>query len=158
MSAILPISVDDLLSGRSIESVRVEFKASWSPDTTGFQVLKTICAFANDHQNLNGGYVIVGVAESKGRVERPPVGLGSAEIEAAQRWIRGRCKTLRPGYTPIFSPEALDGREVLVVWVPPSDERPHRAPDDPAPARDGNTGSVSGRKPWTRKLRAGSRR
>ena len=131
MSAILPISVDDLLGGRSIESVRVEFKASWSPDTTGFQVLKTICAFANDHQNLNGGYVIIGVAESKGRIERPPVGLGSAEIEAAQRWIRGRCKALQPGYTPIFSPEALDGREVLVVWVPPSDERPHRAPDGP---------------------------
>ena len=131
MSAILPISVDDLLGGRSIESVRVEFKAIWSPDTTGFPVLKTICAFANDHQNLNGGYVIIGVAESKGRIERPPVGLGSAEIEAAQRWIRGRCKALQPGYTPIFSPEALDGREVLVVWVPPSDERPHRAPDGP---------------------------
>ena len=131
MSAILPISVDDLLGGRSIESVRVKFKAIWSPDTTGFPVLKTICAFANDHQNLNGGYVIIGVAESKGRIERPPVGLGSAEIEAAQRWIRGRCKALQPGYTPIFSPEALDGREVLVVWVPPSDERPHRAPDGP---------------------------
>ena len=131
MSAILPISVDDLLGGRSIESVRVEFKASWSPDTTGFQVLKTICAFANDHQNLNGGYVIIGVSESKGRIERPPVGLSSAEIEAVQRWIRGRCKALQPGYTPIFSPEALDGREVLVVWVPPSDERPHRAPDGP---------------------------
>ena len=135
MSAILPISIDDLLSGRSIESVRVEFKASWSPDTTGFQVLKTICAFANDHQNLNGGYVIIGVAESKGRIERLPVGLGSAEIEAAQRWIRGRCKAMQPGYTPIFSPEALNGREALVVWVPPSDERPHRAPDGPDAGR-----------------------
>ena len=36
---------------------------------------------------------------------------------------------MQPGYTPIFSPEALDGREALVVWVPPSDERPHRVPD-----------------------------
>lgn len=131
MSAILPINVDDLLSDRSVESVRVEFKASWNADTTGFQVLKTICAFANDHQNLNGGYVVVGVAESGGRAERPPVGLSSAEIEAAQRWIRGRCKAMQPGYTPILSPEVLDGRDVLVVWVPPSDERPHRAPDGP---------------------------
>ena len=131
MSAILPIGIKDLLGGRSIESVRVEFKASWNPDTTGFQVLKTVCAFANDHQNLNGGYVVIGVAESDGRAERPPVGLSSAAIEAAQRWIRGRCKAMQPGYTPILSPEELDGRGVLVVWVPPSDERPHRAPDGP---------------------------
>ena len=72
MSAILPISVDDLLGGRSIESMRVELKASWSPDTTGFQVLKTICAFANDHQHLNGGYVIIGVAEPRfGLLKKP---------------------------------------------------------------------------------------
>ena len=36
MSAILPIDVDDLLRNRSIESVRVEFKAGWNPDT-GYQ-------------------------------------------------------------------------------------------------------------------------
>ena len=82
MSAILPISIDDLLSGRSIESVRVEFKASWSPDTTGFQVLKTICAFANDHQNLNGGYVIIGVAESKGDY------IGECRNQPARRGFR----------------------------------------------------------------------
>ena len=135
MSAILPINVDDLLRGRGVESVRVEFKASWNPDTTGFQALKTICAFANDYQNLNGGYVVIGVAESGGRAERPPVGLTGEEIDAAQRWIRGRCTALRPGYTPILSPEVLDGRDVLIVWAPPSDERPHRAPDGPGGGR-----------------------
>ena len=135
MSAILPISVDDLLAGRSIELVRVELKASWHPDTTGFQVLKTVCAFANDHQNLNGGYVVIGVSESQGRGERPPVGLSGTDLDAAQRWIRGHCKAMRPGYAPIFSPETLDGREVLVIWVPPSDERPHRAPDGPGDGR-----------------------
>ena len=131
MSAILPVSVDDLLGGRSIESVRVEFKASWDSDTTGFQVLKTVCAFANDHQNLNGGYVVVGVAESTGRAKRPPVGLSGTDIDAAQRWIRGRCQAMQPSYAPILSPETLDDREVLVIWAPPSDERPHRAPDGP---------------------------
>ena len=131
MSVILPINAADLLTGRSIESARVGFKARWKVDTTGFQVLKTICAFANDHQNLNGGYIVIGVAESEGRAERRPVGLSSAEIEAAQRWIRGRCKAIQPGYTPILSPETLDGAEVLVVWVPPSDDRPHRAQDGP---------------------------
>ena len=135
MSAILPINVDDLLRGRGIESVRIEFKASWNPDTTGFQVLKTICAFANDYQSLNGGYVVIGVAESGGRAVRPPVGLGGGEIDEAQRWIRGRCAAMRPGYTPILSPEVLEGRDVLVVWAPPGDERPHRAPDGPGTGR-----------------------
>ena len=129
MTATLPINADDLLCGRSIESVRIEFKASWSHATTGVQVLKTICAFANDCQNLNGGYVVIGVAESKGRAERPPAGLSAADIHDAQRWIRGRCRAMRPGYVPILSPEALDGRDILVVWAPASDDRPHRAPD-----------------------------
>ena len=129
MTATLPINADDLLCGRSIEFVRIEFKASWSRDTTGVQVLKTICAFANDYQNLNGGYIVIGVAESKGRAERPPAGLSAADIHDAQRCIRGRCKAMRPGYTPILSPESLDGRDILVVWVPASDDRPHRAPD-----------------------------
>ena len=131
MRSILPINVEDLLRGRSIESARVEFKASWNPQTTGFQVLKTICAFANDLQSLNGGYVVIGVAESEGRAARPVAGLSGAEIEDAQKWIRGRCKAMQPGYVPIFSPEALDGRDVLVVWAPASEDSPHRAPDGP---------------------------
>ena len=136
MRSILPINVDDLLRGRPIESARIEFKASWNPDTTGFQVLKTVCAFANDLQSLNGGYVVIGVAESEGRAVRPVAGLSGTEIDAAQKWIRGRCKAMQPGYAPILSPEVLDGRNVLVVWVPASEDSPHRAPDG---SRDGRS-------------------
>ena len=135
MRPILPINVDDLLRGRPIESARVEFKAGWNPDTTGFQVLKTVCAFANDLQSLNGGYVVIGVAESEGRAVRPVAGLSGAGIDEAQRWIRGRCKAMRPGYSPILSPEVLDGRDVLVVWAPASEDSPHRAPDGPGDGR-----------------------
>ena len=70
MSSILPINLDNLLYCRGVESERVEFKASWNPDTTGPQVLKTICAFANDYHNLNGGYVVIGVGE-RGRAGGP---------------------------------------------------------------------------------------
>lgn len=92
MSAILPINLDDLLYCRSVESERVEFKASWDPATTGPQVLRTICAFANDLHNLNGGYVVIGVAERDGRAALPVAGLSGREVEAAQQWIRGRCR------------------------------------------------------------------
>ena len=100
MSAILPINLDDLLQCRGVESERVEFKASWDPDTTGPQVLRTICAFANDYHNLNGGYIVIGVAEADGRAKLPPAGLSAAQVEAAQQWIRGNCNRLDPPYPP----------------------------------------------------------
>jgi ATP-dependent DNA helicase RecG len=56
MSSVLPIHVERLLHNEGIESVRVELKATWDPETTGPQVLETLCAFANDLQHLNGGY------------------------------------------------------------------------------------------------------
>ena len=130
MSRILPINLDALLHCRGVESERVEFKASWDPDTTGVQVLQTICAFANDYHNLNGGYIVIGVAERDGRAALPPVGLSAEEVEAAQQWIRGNCNRLDPHYPPILSPETVDDRLLLVVWAPASEMRPHRAPTE----------------------------
>lgn len=128
MSTILPVNLDDLLHQRSVESARVEFKASWS-EHTGSQVLRTVCAFANDYQNLNGGYIVMGVAEQNGQAVLPPAGLGAEDVERAEKWLRGRCKAMNPAYDPIFSPELVADRLVLVLWVPASENRPHRAPD-----------------------------
>ena len=136
MSTILPINLDNLLYGRGVESERVEFKASWDPRTTGPQVLRTICAFANDYHNLNGGYLVVGVEERDGRAVLPPSGLRADEVEQAQKWIRGNCNRLDPRYQPVLSPETVEGRSILVVWAPASDVKPHRAPDaDAGPGR-----------------------
>ena len=128
MSRILPINLEDLLYCRGVESERVEFKVSWDPATTGHQVMRTICAFANDYHNINGGYVGIGVGERDGRAVLPPAGLSAAEVEAAQKWIRGRCNRIDPPYPPILSPEIVGGRTILVVWAPASEMRPHRAP------------------------------
>jgi hypothetical protein len=49
----LPINIDDLLHGRSVEWERLEFKRGWNP----LDVLHTACAFANDFHNLGGGYI-----------------------------------------------------------------------------------------------------
>ena len=130
MSKILPINLEDLLYCRGVESERIEFKASWDPKTTGFQVLKTICAFANDLHNLNGGYVVIGVRESEGQAVLPPSGLSSEEIEFAQKWISGHCTRLNPPYHPVLSPEVIDDRRILVVWAPASEMRSaHRVPE-----------------------------
>jgi ATP-dependent DNA helicase RecG len=129
MTSILPINLGDLLHFRGVESPRVEFKASWDEKTTGAQVIRTICAFANDFQNLNGGYIVIGVAEQDGAAVLPPKGLTSAEVEQAQHWIRGRCNTIDPVSQPVLSPEMVDGQSILVVWAPGSQLRPHQAPE-----------------------------
>ena len=126
---VLPINVENLLHAQGVESARLEFKASWDAATTGVQVIKTICAFANDLQNLNGGYIVIGVAEKDGRADLPPKGLAENELDDIQRWLRGNCNRIDPIYQPIFSPEKVDGKWILVIWVPGSDIRPHQAPD-----------------------------
>lgn len=129
MSAILPINVDDLLRLQGVESARVEFKASWDEKSAGSQVIRTICAFANDFQNLNGGYIVIGVAEQDGAAILPAKGLSQKEIEDAQKWVRGRCNAIDPVYQPVLSPEVHEGQRILVVWAPGSQARPHQAPE-----------------------------
>lgn len=126
----LSIGIDTLLEG-GVESARLKLKASWDPETTGHQVLKTICAFANDLYNLNGGYLVIGLQEAGGAAVRPARGLSAHDLEAAQKWIRGNCKRIEPGYMPLLLPREVDGQQVLVVRATVSDNRPHQAPDGP---------------------------
>ena len=71
MSGKLPIKLDDLLRQRTVEGERIEYKAGWNPDA----VVRTLCAFANDFENLGGGYVIIGQdCDADGRPVFPPVG------------------------------------------------------------------------------------
>lgn len=129
MSSILPININDLLHLSGVESPRVEFKASWDEKTTGVQVLRTICAFANDFQNLNGGYIVIGVADANGTAVLPPQGLEPQQLESIQIWLRGRCNTVDPLYQPVLSPEVFEGKHLLVIWAPGGQVRPYQAPE-----------------------------
>ena len=55
MSSKLPISLEDLLRQRKVEGKRIEDKMGWNPGP----IMRTLCAFANDFENLGGGYVII---------------------------------------------------------------------------------------------------
>ena len=130
MPSALPINIRDLLYARGIEQERVEFKSSWNDGPTAEQVVRTLCAFANDYHNVNGGYVVLGVEDAHGMAKLPPAGLHPEELEAIQQRLRVLCKTrIDPEYQPLMSPEIVDGRHILVLWAPGSDNRPHRAPD-----------------------------
>ena len=53
----IPINIDDLINQRVVESTRIEFKSDWNPNP----IIHSICAFANDIDNVGGGYIIIGV-------------------------------------------------------------------------------------------------
>lgn len=58
---MLPINVKALLDAREIESSRIEYKRNWNPA----KCIRTICAFANDIEDQDGGYILIGVEEKK---------------------------------------------------------------------------------------------
>ncbi|MBL8177774.1 MAG: ATP-binding protein [Bryobacterales bacterium] len=91
---LLPFNLDNLLNPAKTEDVRVEFKAGWDHHIKD-AVTRTICAFANDLLNLNGGYLILGIEDAAGRPVLPPRGL-SGDLEAVQKEIRGQCKRIEP--------------------------------------------------------------
>jgi predicted HTH transcriptional regulator len=77
----LPININDLLTARTVEWERLEFKAGWNPEAA----LHTICAFANDFHNLGGGYIIIGVEEKNGLPVLPPKGIPASQIDKIQK-------------------------------------------------------------------------
>ena len=58
----IPVNINELLHAKAVESSRIEFKADYNPAP----ILRTICAFANDIDNMGGGYIVIGVEEEKG--------------------------------------------------------------------------------------------
>jgi ATP-dependent DNA helicase RecG len=124
-----PFNPEDLVHRRIVENHRVELKASWNDDIKAATV-RTVCAFANDLLNLNGGYVVLGVEESGGRPVLPPRGLGEMDLERVQKEVYGACKLIEPEYQPILFPVELEGRPILIVWAPGGDLRPYQAPED----------------------------
>jgi len=125
---ILPISLDDLLHARSVEMVRRELKKTWSEPILD-QVIRTVCAFANDFFNLNGGYIVLGVEEQDGLPILPPYGLEDCNLDEIQKEIRGQCKRIDPEYQPIISPELYQDKQIAIIWCPAGDVRPYHAPE-----------------------------
>jgi ATP-dependent DNA helicase RecG len=126
--SILPINLEDLIHTRCVESERVEFKKTWS-EAIRKAVIKTISAFANDLHNLNGGYIVLGIDENRGKAMLPPEGLDNFDLDEIQKEIRGNCKRIDPEYQPVLAPETFMGKSILVIWAPAGDTRPYQAPN-----------------------------
>lgn len=120
----LLVDINDLLNRRKVESDRIEFKEGWNP----VSVYRSICAFANDIEDNGGGYVILGIKAIDGVPVRPVVGLPLEQIDAIQRKMIDFNNLFEPYYMPRPSVEEIDGKNVLVIWVPSGINRPYSIP------------------------------
>ena len=118
----LPVNIDAVLRGESVEWERLEFKKDWNPES----ILHTLCAFANDFHNLDGGYIFIGIAESEGRPELPPAGLLLSSLDKLQKQILSLGYNVYPPYHPIVEPYLINGRHVLVLRAPGGQNRPYK--------------------------------
>lgn len=116
----LPINITDLLAKNKVEGNRIEFKKGWNPA----KIYQTICAFANDIDNLGGGYILVGVEEENGIAKRPVIGLSEDSIDHILKDMIGYNNKIEPFYMPRTSVEEVDGKHILAIWIPSGTERP----------------------------------
>ena len=75
----IPVNINELINGHVVESNRIEFKSDLNPTP----ILHSICAFANDIDNIGGGYIVIGVEEENGAPIFPIKGIERERIHRA---------------------------------------------------------------------------
>lgn len=120
----IPVNIEQLINGKSVEWERLEYKEGWNPE----EIIHSICAFANDINNWGGGYIIVGVKEIDGVPQLPPVGIPQNSIDKIQKEIVQLCHMTEPYIQLVTYPTVFMEKHILVIWVPGGTERPYKAP------------------------------
>ena len=119
----IPVNISDLINLKVVESTRIEFKSDWNPEA----VIHTICAFANDIDNMGGGYIIIGVEENHGSPVFPIKGIEKNRIDSIEKKLRECCHYIEPFYQPVAEPFLFNEKYVLVIWVSGGFSRPYKA-------------------------------
>lgn len=122
----IPVNIGELINRRIVESTRIEFKSDFNPDP----IIRSICAFANDIDNMGGGYIIVGVEESNGAPVFPIKGIEQPRIDGILKKLREYCHHIEPLYEPVVEPILYGDVYVIVIWVSGGYGRPYKAPKD----------------------------
>jgi ATP-dependent DNA helicase RecG len=138
---LIPLKLETLLSGRVVEQDRVEYKKGWNPN----EVIRTVCAFANDYSNTNGGYIVLGIDQEKGRPVLPPVGVEKDELDAVQQDLFRCCNLIDPRYIPRTEIVEYQGKKLLYLWCAAGDAGPYSIPKDVLPAAKGKKKDPEGR-------------
>lgn len=122
----MPININDLIDCRVVESNRVEFISGWNPTP----IIHSICAFANDIDNVGGGYIVVGVEENDGTPVLPVKGIPQERVDGILKELIGLCHMIEPLYYPVVEPVLFQGKYIIVIWVSGGHGRPYKAAKD----------------------------
>lgn len=122
----IPINIENLINGSVIESNRIEFKSDYNPS----EIISTICAFANDINNMGGGYVVIGVEEENGSPKFPVKGIDKSKVDGILKKLHNHCHFIEPLYEPVAEPVMFEDVYVILVWVSGGHARPYKAPKD----------------------------
>ena len=122
----LPINIEQLFDGATVEWERIEYKKGWNPN----EIMHTVSAFANDINNWGGGYIIIGVEDNNGKPILPPYGVNEDTVDKIQKELLNYCNLLKPTYFPIVVPIIYKDKYIIVIWVPGGQNRPYKAPKD----------------------------
>lgn len=122
----IPININTLINGNVIESNRIEFKANYNPN----EITRTICAFANDIDNMGGGYIVIGVEEENGSPKFPIKGIEKNQIDGILKKLHNHCHYIEPFFEPVAEPVLYNDVYVILVWVSGGHARPYKAPKD----------------------------
>ncbi|MCP4584155.1 MAG: hypothetical protein GY839_21290 [candidate division Zixibacteria bacterium] len=128
----LPFNLDNIIYGKTVEQNRIEYKRNIT-EATRASIGATICAFANDFFNQNGGWIIIGIDAPDGKPILPPVGVDDSDVEKIQQEIRVLGKKITPIYNPAIFVEKFIEKTIVVVYVPAGEERPYTAQDPRRP-------------------------
>ena len=120
----IPVNINELLHAKAVESSRIEFKADYNPAP----ILRTICAFANDIDNMGGGYILIGVEEENGVPVFPVKGIAPERVDGILKKLHEHCRAITPSYLPVTEPILMGGHYVIVIWAAGGFGRPYRAP------------------------------
>ena len=125
---MIPLKIETLLKGRIVEDSRVEYKKGWNPSDT----IHTICAFANDYSNVNGGYIVIGIEAPDGIPLLPPQGVPYEQLDKIQQEIFQYCNMIEPRYIPKMEVVDYKGSGVFLLYLRCSagDGGPYQAPAD----------------------------
>jgi len=125
---VIPIKIETLLEGQVVEQNRVEYKEGWNPRDT----IHTICAFANDFDNVNGGYIVIGVAADEGIPVLPPKGVEKERVDSIQQEIFQYCNMIDPRYIPTIEVVNYPDDDAYLIYLKCSagDAGPYQAPVD----------------------------
>lgn len=78
---------------------------------------------------MGGGYILVGVDEENGMAKRPVAGIPEILLINIERMV-GFNNKIEPYYMPRTSVEEVDGKTILVIWVPSGGNRPFSVMED----------------------------